>query len=49
MGSILDTALHITVLLYGLYVGVITTWLHHWHDQTAGSHWHDQVELNWVL
>ena len=30
----LDTALHqhTTVLLCGLYVGVITTWLH-WHDQ----------------
>jgi hypothetical protein len=38
----LDTALHITVLLHGLYVGVTTTWLH-WHDQAAGSHWHDQV------
>jgi hypothetical protein len=39
----LDTALHITVLLHGLYVGVITTWLH-WHDQAVGSrHWHDQM------
>jgi hypothetical protein len=39
----LDTALHITVLLHGLYFGAITTWLH-WHDQAAGSHsWHDQM------
>jgi hypothetical protein len=41
MGA-LDTALHITVLLHGLYVGVTTTWLH-WHDQAVGSHWHDQM------
>jgi hypothetical protein len=33
----LDTALHITVLLHGLYVGVIPIWLH-WHDQAAGRH-----------
>jgi hypothetical protein len=38
----LDTALHIAVLLHGLFVGVITTWLH-WHDQAVGSHWYDQV------
>jgi hypothetical protein len=38
----LDTALHITVLLHGLYVGVVTTWLH-WHNQSVGSHWHDQM------
>jgi threonine/homoserine efflux transporter RhtA len=38
----LDTALHITVLLHGIYVGVIATWLH-WHDQTVGSHWHVQM------
>lgn len=35
--NMLDTALHITVLLHGLYVGVIPIWLH-WHDQTAGRH-----------
>jgi hypothetical protein len=33
----LDTALHITVLLHGLYVGVIPIWLH-WHDQAVGRH-----------
>jgi hypothetical protein len=34
----LDTALHIiTVLLHGLYVGVIAIWLH-WHDQAVGRH-----------
>ena len=38
----LDTALHITVLLHGLYVGVIPIGLH-WHDQMVGSHWHDQL------
>jgi hypothetical protein len=38
----LDTALHITALLHGLYVGAITTWLH-WHGQTVGSHWYDQM------
>jgi hypothetical protein len=38
----LDTALHITALLHGLYVGVIATWLH-WHDQAVGSHWHVQM------
>jgi hypothetical protein len=33
----LDTALHIAVLLHGLYVGVIPIWLH-WHDQVVGRH-----------
>jgi hypothetical protein len=42
MANGLDTALHITVLLHGLYVGATTTWLH-WHDQAVGSHWHDQM------
>jgi hypothetical protein len=42
MANGLDTALHITVVLHGLYVGVIATWLL-WHDQTAGSHWHAQI------
>jgi hypothetical protein len=43
MANGLDTALRIiTALLHGLYVGVITTWLH-WHDQTVGAHWHDQM------
>jgi hypothetical protein len=37
-----DTALDITALLHGLYVGAIATWLH-WHDQAVGSHWHGQV------
>jgi hypothetical protein len=32
-----DTALHITVFLHGLYVGVIPIWLH-WHDQAVGRH-----------
>jgi hypothetical protein len=35
-----DTALHITVLLHGLYVGVLPLGLH-WHDQAAGHGWDD--------
>jgi hypothetical protein len=38
----LDTALHITLLRHGLYVGEITTWLH-WNGQAVGSHWHGQM------
>jgi hypothetical protein len=42
----LDTALHITALHHGPYVGAIPIWGGGWHDQTVGRHSTTRCSLN---